>query len=71
MLTYCNDPRQGTCPLLQGLGIPVTVNPDDPGKFGYEDSTIDYFIAYMSYNWTLRNFKLTALHSITHSICSE
>ena len=35
LLTYCKDPRQGTSPLVQGLGIPLTINPDDPGKFGY------------------------------------
>lgn len=29
------DPRLSTAPILLGLGVPVSINPDDPGKFGY------------------------------------
>lgn len=29
------DLRLSTAPILLGLGIPVSINPDDPGKFGY------------------------------------
>ena len=66
-----NDLRLSTAPILLGLGIPVSINPDDPGKFGYEDSTVDFFCAGVSFNWTLKHFKLSAVHSINHSICSE
>ena len=65
------DLRLSTAPILLGLGIPVSISPDDPGKFGYEDSTVDFFCSGVSFNWTLKHFKLTALHSINHSICSE
>ena len=70
-MTYCKDPRQGTSPLLQGLGIPITVNSDDPGKFGVEDGTMDYMFAFICYNWSLKNLKLLAINSINHAICSE
>lgn len=53
-----------------GLGHAITINPDDPGKFGYEDSTIDYFSAIISFDWTLRDLKLLGIHSINHAICS-
>lgn len=66
-----NDIRLSTAPILLGLGIPVSLNPDDPGTFGYEDSTADFFSAAVSFNWTLKHFKLLAIHSINHSICSE
>lgn len=56
---------------MLGLGYAVTINPDDPGKFGVEDSTVDYFLSAISYNWTLRHLKLTAYHSINHAICNE
>jgi hypothetical protein len=36
-----------------------------------EDCTVDYFLSAISYNWTLRHLKLTAYHSINHSICDE
>ena len=49
----------------------MSINPDDPGKFGYEDSTVDYFCAAVSFNWTLKHLKLVALHSINHAICTE
>ena len=66
-----SDLRLSTAPILLGLGIPVSINPDDPGKFGYEDSTVDFFCSGVSFNWTLKHFKLIAIHSINHSICNE
>jgi len=65
------DLRLGNAPILLGLGYAVSLSPDDPGKFGYEDSTVDFFCAAVSYNWTLKHFKLTCIHSINHSICTE
>ena len=53
------------------MGFAVTINPDDPGKFGVDDNTVDYFLAAISYNWTLRHLKLIAYHSINHAICTE
>ena len=71
VLGYNADAREASAPILLGLGYAVTINPDDPGKFGVEDSTIDYFLAAISYNWTLRHLKLIAYHSINHAICNE
>lgn len=71
ILGYKNDTREASAPILLGLGYAVTINPDDPGKFGLEDTTADYFIASVSYNWTLRHLKLIAIHSINHAICEE
>ena len=58
-------------PLLLGLGYAVSISSDDPGKFGYQDTTVDYFAAVVSFNWTLRHLKLIAYHSINHAIVSE
>ena len=71
VLGYNGDAREASAPIILGLGYAVTINHDDPGKFGVEDSTVDYFLASISYNWTLRHLKLTAYHSINHAICSE
>ena len=71
VLQYLADLRRGPAPVLLGLGVPVSISPDDPGKFGFEDTTGDYFVAAVSYNWTLKHLKLVAIHSINHAICSE
>jgi adenosine deaminase len=61
----------GAAQLLLGLGVPISISPDDPGKFGLEDSTMDIYVTFVSSNWDLRHLKLTALHSINHAITSE
>jgi adenosine deaminase len=66
-----DDTRIATAPVLMSLGYALTINPDDPGKFGYEDSTVDYFSSFISFNWSLKELKLLGIHSINHSICSE
>lgn len=71
VLSYVTDPRGATAQLLLGLGIPITINPDDPGKFGLEDTTMDYLVTLISSNWDLRHLKLIALHSINHAITSN
>lgn len=60
-----------TAPLLLGLGYAVSISPDDPGKFGYEDTTVDYFVSCVSFNWTLKHLKLIGYHSINHAIANE
>jgi adenosine deaminase len=65
------DLRLSNAPILLGLGYPVSISPDDPGKFGYEDTTVDYFASAVSFNWTLKHLKLVAIHSINHAICTE
>ena len=44
-----DDTRISSAPVLMSLGYAVTINPDDPGKFGYEDSTVDYFSSLISF----------------------
>jgi len=53
------------------LGYPVSISPDDPGKFGFEDTSVDYFSAAVAFNWTLRHLKLIGYHSINHAVCEE
>jgi len=69
LLGYTGDPRESSAPILMGLGYAVTVNIGDAGKFGVEDSTADYFVASVSYDWTLKHFKLLAVNSINHALC--
>ncbi len=66
-----SDIRFSTAPLLLGLGYSVSISPDDPGKFGYEDTTVDLYASAVSFNWTLKHFKLIGYHSINHAIVTE
>ncbi len=65
------DIRMSPAPILLGLGYPVSISSDDPGKFGYEDTTVDYYAAAICFNWTLKHLKLVAIHSINHAIVTE
>jgi adenosine deaminase len=65
------DFRLSIAPILLGLGFPVTINSDLSGAMGLEDTTYDLFMAAISYNWSLKHFKLMLLHSINHSCTTE
>ena len=71
LLGYCGDPRESSAPILLGLGYAISVNMGDSGKFGAEDSTADFFVSAVCYDWTLKHLKLVALHSINHALCKE
>ena len=63
--------RESSAPVLLGLGYNVSLNPGDSAKFGLEDSTGEFFVSLLAYNWTLKHLKLVAIHSINHSVCHE
>ena len=67
---YSFDTRFDATAFIFSVGVPISISPDDPGKFGYEDTTCDIFLAAVSYNWRLRHFKVIGLHSITYSLCN-
>ena len=71
MTGYITDSRQACAPLLLNLGVPIAITPDDPGKFNCQDATFDVHMSVVSYDWTLKQLKLTMIHSINHAICSE
>jgi adenosine deaminase CECR1 len=39
-------------------GLPIVISSDDPGVFGYEGLTYDYWAAAMSWQLDLRNLKV-------------
>ena len=42
-------------------GIPIVLGPDDPGTFGYDHFTIDWYEAYMAWGLDLLDLKNIAL----------
>ena len=55
ILGYIKDLREASAHILLGLGYPVSISPDDPGKFGYCDTTLDYFAIAVAYNWGINS----------------
>lgn len=51
VLGYIKDPRINSAQVLLSLGVPVSISSDDPSKFGLEDTTMDFFVAFVSSNW--------------------
>lgn len=70
-LGYLNDFRKSIGPLLHSLKIAITLNCDDPGTFGYQDCTLDYYMAAISYNWGLEDLKQIGLNSIRYAVVDE
>ena len=48
-------------------GIPIVIAGDDPGSFGYNDLTFDYYLAFMSWGMSLLDLREIANNSIRHS----
>lgn len=48
-------------------GIPIVLAGDDPGSFGYNDLTVDYYLAYMAWGLNLYDLKVIANNSIKYS----
>ncbi|ESO10413.1 hypothetical protein HELRODRAFT_134157, partial [Helobdella robusta] len=53
--------------IMYKMGIPIVLSPDDPGTFGYDSHTIDWYSAFMSWGLNLGDLKQLALNSLTYS----
>ena len=52
-------------------GIPIVIAGDDPGSFGYNDLTVDYYMAFMSWGLNLFDLREIANNSIKFSSITE
>lgn len=71
MLGYVDDFTKGVAGTLMKLNVPFTINPDDPGIFGYENSTLDFVVSTLSHDWNINDLRKLGLNSIKHSAASE
>lgn len=71
LMGYTGDARESSAPILLGLGYAVSINMGDSGKLGAEDSTLDFLLSAISYDWTFKHFKLIIQHSINHCLTRE
>ena len=52
-------------------GVPIVLSGDDPGSFGYNDLTVDYYLTYMAWGLDLFDLREIANNSIRYSIVPE
>ncbi|HNP47571.1 MAG TPA: hypothetical protein PKL85_01990 [Bacteroidia bacterium] len=70
VLGYVADLRNHPAIHWLRSGIPVTINPDDPGMMGYTFSA-DFYEAFLAWDLSLSDLKLLAMNSINYSSLSE
>ncbi len=52
-------------------GIPIVIAGDDPGSFGYNELTVDYYMAFLAWGLDLYDLKTIANNSIKYSVLPE
>ena len=48
-------------------GLPVSINPDDPGFMGYEGVTLDYLYAFLAWDLNIADLKQLCINSLIYS----
>lgn len=71
MLGYVADQRHHPAITYLRYGIPVILGSDDPGTFGYDEFTVDWYEAFMSWGLTLADLRHLALNSLQYSSLSS
>ncbi|MGB3849031.1 MAG: hypothetical protein WA958_03630 [Tunicatimonas sp.] len=71
ILGYVGDLRVHPARAWLQRGIPCTISPDDPGVFGYEGVTPDYWAIFLAWELDLRAIKQLLINSISYSALSE
>ena len=67
LLGYFPDLRNHPGQVFYRSGIPIVLSPDDPGTFGYDNFTVDWYQAFMAWGLDLGDLKQLALNSLNHS----
>ncbi|CAF4185372.1 unnamed protein product [Rotaria socialis] len=68
---YVADLRNHPGIVYHRSGIPIVLSGDDPGSFGYNELTIDYYLATMAWGLNLADLKQFAWNSIQYSSLSD
>ena len=71
ILGYTPDLRTHPGVNYYRSGIPVVLAGDDPGTFGYNELTLDYYFASLAWDLNLYDLKQIALNSIKYSSLSN
>jgi adenosine deaminase CECR1 len=67
MLGYVTDQRTHPAVTYIRYGIPVVLGSDDPGIFGYDEFTVDWYMVFMGWGINLADMKQLAINSFQYS----
>jgi adenosine deaminase CECR1 len=67
ILGYISDLRNHPAINYLRSDIPIVLAGDDPGSFGYNELTIDYYLAFISWGLNLADLKKISRNSIEYS----
>ncbi|KAL4482851.1 hypothetical protein ABPG74_018877 [Tetrahymena malaccensis] len=70
MLKYIDDIRLHPIKTLLNYGVKVSINSDDPGLFGYNGVSMDYFFVSIGTQLDYKDLKLCVYNSIQYSFLS-
>lgn len=71
ILGYVSDLRNHPAVNYFRSGVPIVLAGDDPGSFGYNDLTVEYYLAYMAWGLDLYDLKVIANNSIKYSMIPD
>lgn len=71
VLGYITDLRNHPVRGLLHAGLPVSINPDDPGFMNYEGVTLDYVYSFLAWDLDIADLKQLCLNSLIFSSISE
>lgn len=71
ILGYVHDLRTHPTRSLLANGVKVSISPDDHGFFGSPGVTLDYVLAYMTWDLNLLDLKQLCLNSIEFASVGE
>ena len=71
LLGFQPDLRNHPAQTYLRYGIPVVLGSDDPGTFGYDHFTVDWYMAYFGWGLDLADLKLMAENSLQYSAMSS
>ncbi len=71
ILGYVRDLRVHPAVGYLAQGIQCSISSDDPGVFGYNGVTYDYWSIFLAWELDLRALKKLAINSITYSLLSD
>ena len=71
VLGYCHDLRTHPIRSLLTHGVKVTISSDDHGFWASPGVTLDYMVAYLAWDLSLRDIKQLLINSIDYASVSE
>lgn len=71
ILGYVSDLRNHPARVLLANNVNLSINSDDPGVFGYDGLSYDFWMAYLNWDLTVKDLKKLVFNSIDYSTLTK